>query len=284
MIKLPNVKGIVLLGKAAVAAHRPEILFGASIASTIGAVVAAARGGYQSGQQVLKAEFSDLDLESPEGRAQSLTVKEKIQLTWMNYLPAAGLTAGALGSTTGLHIVHIKEKKAIAAAALMAIDEVKQQASTYVEDVKKAIEENVEMTDEQKDKVNESLLEKSADRNGGTALVQSTDGEVEELFLVRDPVTGRDIWSNKARIEEAIVEVGNLINGSGEASLNNFFEQAGWGRVDLGENLGWSGALPSITWVDQFGRPISGVRDDGRPFRSFRFQPEPEKGFDDPHR
>lgn len=262
MIKLPNIKGLMTIGKAAVAAHRPEILFGASVASTLGAVVMAAKGGYESGRKIEQIETAELRV---------IPVKEKIQLTWLNYLPAAGLTAGALGATTGLHLVHISEKKAIAAAALMAIDEIKNEANDYKEQVLEIVSDDKKTHEEKKEEVEEV-----------SNRVFNTDGELSELYLIRCPITGRDIWSNKARIEEAMVEVGNCMNASSMASLNTFWEQAGWGRLEgLGEELGWSGVIPAISWHDQFHRPIAGVRDDGRPWRGFRFLPEPEKGYED---
>lgn len=270
-MKLPNITGLVKVGRAFVQANRPEILFGASIAATLGSVVLAAKGGYEAGQKVMKAEYPHLDL-TLETQVP-LTVKEKTSLTWLCYMPAAITTVTAVGSTTGLHIVHIKEKKALAQTALAALEEVKESAKQFEK-------ENLGiLKDEEKSKI----LEERADPDG-VAHVQNSDGEISELFLVRDPVTGRDIWTNRARIEEAIVEVGNCVNGSDEASLNNFFEQAGYGRVDIGDQLGWSGVIPSISWNDLNGQPISGVRDDGRPFRGFRFLPDPEKGFDDNHR
>lgn len=269
--KMPNVKGLASIGKAFVMANRPEILFGASIVSTGAAVVLAAKGGYESGQQVLRAEYDELDLVSPEGKTTPLTTKDKVQLTWVNYLPAAGATAASMGSITGLHLVHIKEKKALAAAALMAIEEIRNETEEYKERLIETVKG--ELTEKQGDKVDAAL-----EKNG----LVNTDGEVEELFLVRDPITGRDIWSNKVRIEEAMVEVGNCMNASSHASLNTFWEQAGWGRLnDIGEQLGWSGVIPAISWKDTFGRDIAGVRDDGRPYRSFRFLPEPEKGYDE---
>lgn len=267
-MKLPNVTGLFKLGKAFTMAHRPELLFGASIVSTVSAVVAAGVGGYKSGQQVMKAEYPQYDYLDAEHFP--LSPKQKVQLTWLNYLPAAGLTAGALGSTTGLHIVHIKEKKALAAAALMAIEEIRGEAEAYKDEILEVVSDPDKKPSEKVKAIEKGL--------------ENTDGEVGERYLIRDPITGRDIWANKAQIEEAIVEVGNIMNGSGDASLNNFWEQAGWGRLPLGDEMGWSGVIPSISWADDFGRPISHVRDDGRPARGFRFLTEPEKGFDDPNR
>lgn len=270
MIKLPNIKGLAVLGKAAVAAHKPEILFGTSIVTTLSAVVMAARGGYKSGQEVMRAEYTDLDLVSPDGKAKTLDVKEKIQLTWLNYLPAAGLTAGALGATTGLHLVHIKEKKAIAAAALMAIDEVREQSKEYVDNVVKEIEKQTDP--ETKQKIVDACLDPDED---GKTLVQNSDHEIEELYLVRDARTGRDIWSNERRIDEAVNNINKWIGQHGDCDLNTFYSNAGFEATPDGDDWGWSGAFVELKWDEV-------KRDDGRPVRRFAFRTDAEKGYDRP--
>src|SRR5690348_4725881 len=135
------------VGKAVMAAHRPEILLGTSLVSTVAGMVTAARAGYKSGQQVMAVEYN---LEGQD-KTEVLSVKEKTQLTWINYLPSAGIGMAALGATTGLHIVHVKDKKAMAAAALMAIEEVRKNADDYVNDVRDAVAENV--TDKKMDAI-----------------------------------------------------------------------------------------------------------------------------------
>lgn len=270
-MKLPNIKGFASLGRAAVAAHRPEILFGTSIVTTVSAVVMAARGGYKSGQQVLRAEYPDLDLENPEGKGKELDVKEKIQLTWINYLPSAGLTAGALGATTGLHLVHIKEKKALAAAALMAIDEVKGQSKEYVDRVLEAVDGNVD--DKTKEKIRDDAIDPN--RDGIRDEIESTDHEVAELYLVRDAKTGRDIWSNTLRIEEAVNAVNNFIAKHGDCDLNSFYSNAGFENTPDGDDWGWSGDWVELKWDTT-------VRDDGRPVKRFAFRTDPKKGYDRP--
>lgn len=262
---LSGAKILVGLGKTFVIAYRPELLLGASLTATAATGVLAAKGGYEARGIVAEAEVK-------EGR--QLTVKEKANLTWHCYWPAAAASLTAMGTTTALHIVHVKEKKALAAAALMAIDEVKQDAQEQIEKL------TGPLTPEQQQKA----IEDKDKKKTGEVKVQNTDGEVEELFLVRDPETHRDIWSNRARIEEAIAETAAMVNGSDCASVNNFFEKAGYGRTRRGEELGWSGSLPSVSWVDENGLPIAGVRDDGRPYRGFRFLPTPTQGYDDPHR
>ncbi len=268
-MKLPNIAGLVGVGKAFVAANRPEILFGTSIVTTVAGMVASARAGYKSGQQVLIEEM-EIDT-SLDYKVKELSVKEKAQLTWINYLPSAGIGAAALGATTGLHIVHVKEKKALAATALLAIEEVKKQANEYAEDIRASVEENVKLTDKKRDAINESIIEKKADRNGGIALVSNGDGEIEELYLVRDAKTQRDKWTNKQNIEEALLEVNRRLAKDGDCSLNTFYAFAGFNDVPDGEDIGWSGEEVTLKWEQ-------GVRDDGRPVRAFIFQPAPKSG------
>jgi hypothetical protein len=256
VIKIPNLSGLMTIGKGFIMAHRPEMLFGASVTATLGAVALAAKGGYDAGVKVERTE-------NTEGRI--LDTKEKIQLTWLCYMPAAITTVTAIGSTTGLHIVHVKEKKALAQAALAAIDEVKQQAKEFER-------ENLGILSEEE---KQDVLDKRSDEDG-RAIIQNSDGEIEELYLVRDAKTGRDIWSNERRIEDAVIEVNRAINKNGDAELDFFYTHAGFNDIPDGNMMGWSGEPIGLKWTTD-------TRDDGRPVRVFAFQPEPKKGFDDTH-
>jgi hypothetical protein len=227
----------------------------------VASVVAAARGGYKSGQQVLLAEMGIDPEVDPPVLTNELSNKEKAQLTWINYLPAAGLTASALGATTGLHIVHVKEKKALAATALLAIEEVKKEAGKY----EKALQEvGIAKSD------NPEELEKAADKKG-VARVMDTDGVLEELYLVRDGRTGRDIWSSEERIRRAILDVNEQLMREGDCDLNYFYTYAGYQILDEDAELGWSGEKVDVIFKNN-------VRDDGRPVREFTFRPKPKSG------
>lgn len=263
-MKLPNPAGLITVGKAFVSANRPELLFGTSIVTTVAAVVAAARGGYKSGYAI-----AEEDIKQQVVGGEKLNRKEIAQLTWLNYLPAAGITAGALGSTTGLHLVHVKEKKQLAAAALIAIDQVQKEATAYKKDVLDSV--GLSPTEDPKD------LDK-ASKKSGVAKIVHTDGEIEELYLVRDEFTGRDVYSNKHRIEEAIIDLNNQLVYGEAVDLNTFYSYAGYGNVPLGDDYGWqSGERVDVRWLDNTNR------DDGRPVRPFTFRPAPSDNFNQVH-
>lgn len=256
MINLSSIKGLVGIGKAIIIARRPELLFGASVTATIGAVVLAAKGGYDARGKI------DEQIVGHSIDVESMPIKEKASLTWLCYMPAAVTTLTAVGSTTGLHIVHIKEKRALAQAAMVAIDQIKEDAKEFE---KKHIGI---LSDEEKSKV----LEERADENGVSS-IEHTDGTLEELYLVRDGKTGRDIWSNEQRISQAALDINNCIAKQGDCELNTFYSAAGFETTPDGDDWGWSGDFVELKWD-------STVRDDGRPVRRFAFRTDPTKGYD----
>lgn len=280
MIKLPNITGIVKVGKNFIMAHRPELLLGAAVTSSVGGAILAAKGGYQArgiidverDRRAMEATASKeyntfLEYKAARDSAPELTVKEKIQLTWLCYMPAAVTVTTSVASISGLHLIHVKEKKALATAALAALEEVKEESKRYLK------EETVgAMTPEEKEKILEDRLE-----NGGTVVNEYSDGQIEEMYLVRDAKTGRDIWSNKGRIEEAVLDINNFIARHGECDLNSFYSNAGFGSTPDGDDWGWRGA----DWVELVWD--STVRDDGRPVRRFAFRTQPKEGYRDTH-
>lgn len=257
---MSSLGGVVSVGKAFVAANRPEILFGTSIVSTLGAVVMAARGGYKSGYTVASIDLDQTRNDQPMGR------KEIAKLTWINYLPAAGATLGSIGSTTGLHLVHVQEKKQLAAAALIAIDQVRKEGA----DLKKEITDQlgIAVSEDQKD------IDKAA-KKSGVAKVVHRDGEIEEMWLVRDRKTGRDVYSNKLRIEEAVINLNRQLAQKEAVDLNTFYGYAGFETIPEGDDYGWNGGEQvEIHWLQ------GETRDDGRPTKPFAFRPEPTENYD----
>lgn len=262
MIKLPNIAGLVKVGKTFIMARRPELLLGAAVTASVGGAVLAAKGGYEA-RGIIDAETRKLLQDESHDRSE-LTVKEKIQLTWLCYVPAAVTVTTSVASISGLHLVHVKDKKAMAQAALTAAEEFKTSLQSLEKGDKIGI-----ITDEEQ----ERLLEARAGEENGVARVVNSNGDVEELYLVRDGKTGRDIWSNKTRIEDAVNDLNSFINKNGDCELNTFYSLAGFEATPDGDDWGWSGELVSIKW-DTI------TRDDGRPVRRFTFHTKPKEDYE----
>lgn len=289
-MKIPNLsamKGVFTIGKAFVLAHRPEMLFGASVVASIGSTALAAKGGYEARDKIADAEMErimyvlskeavqevEIQVNNPANR---LTLQEKAALTWKCYVPAGLALTTAVGSTTGLHLVHVKDKKALVAAGMSALTELRAEAEEWMDEIEDATSEH--LTDDEKKSVSERLREKRHEKltkaSGGKDHVNvcNTDGEIEELYLVRDNFSGRDIWSNEQRIADALNSLNRWLVQEGDCELNHFYGVAGFGNIPIGDDMGWSGEPVSISWDTV-------IRDDGRPVRRFTFRQTPRDGY-----
>lgn len=242
--KLPNVRGFLSVGKAFTMAHRPELLFGASIASTVAAVVMAAKGGYEARGIIEKEsvrrwtdavdglEVGSIERSAVIAGVPDLTLKEKVSLTWICYLPAAGLTGAALGSTVGLHLVHVKDKKAIAAAALMAIDEIKNEANDYKEKVLDIVTDNGATDDEKRARIEE--LTPEAGWNTADVILES------HQYWCFDDLANRPVKTNRDLIRRAGEVLLAEINKTGKGDLNLFYDELDLAPSQMGSSLGWT--------------------------------------------
>lgn len=248
MIKIPNLSGfskIAGIGKAFVMANRPELLFGASVVSTVGAVGLAAKGGYEA-RGIVERERADRVLNSTDtwfpnylafseamDNAPDLDIKEKISLTWKLYIPAAIGTLTSLSSTTGLHIVHVKEKKALATAALAAIDEVKSSAREYQAKALNLIDDDSKTPEEKRDELEGVDWRSNA---AWSSDILPDDGK----YQCWDDLANRGVKSNRDYILRASEVLLNEINKTGKANLNLFYEELGMMESQMGGQLGWT--------------------------------------------
>lgn len=268
-MKLPNFSNLIQVGKSILMAHRPEMLLGVAVAATASAVVLAAQGGYKSGQQVAEA-----NAERAANDQEPMTTPEIVMETWQNYIPAVGVGITALASTCGLHILHVKEKKQLVAAGLAAVEEAKKSYQEYVNELQSSVDENT--TSKTRQKIENSMMEKNASRHGGTAHVWNDDGTIEQMYLVRDAASGRDLWSNQGRVKEAVAGL-NLALAGENVDINTFYNYLGLKDVDNGDVRGWNnGEAVTIKWETD-------RREDGQPIVVFRLNPPAAEGYDKSH-
>jgi hypothetical protein len=263
-MNLPDVRGVVSVGKSFIKANRPEILLGASVAATALSVVSAAIGGYRSGKQVALKEAET---------GEVLTKTEIAQETWQNYVVPAGTTVAAVASTFGLHVVHLQDKKALVATALAAVEEVRETARAYIEDLNEAVDENA--TDKSKEKIKAAHLEKSAARGNGIVKgIDPASGVLFEQYLVRDAKSGQTVYANQHEVEEALLRLNEELQQDGEVGLETFMSELGYEPSDDQERYGWSGAEKvRLHWETT-------RTGDGRPVCVFSFDPAPRVGYD----
>lgn len=218
------------IGKAFVMAYRPELLYGASVVSTVGSVVLAAKGGYEARGRVEEAQNATASLATP---GTPLTIKEKALLTWTCYIPAAIGTVSAVGSTTGLHLVHVKEKKAMAAAGLAAINQAREEMQAFKERAIELMDDESKTPEEKKEAISDYL--EGEDREWNTEYVP-TDG----VYPCYDDLANRAFRSNRELIRRAGEVLLSEINKHGRANLNLVYDELGMSESQIGQQLGWT--------------------------------------------
>ncbi len=257
-----NISSHVKTVRNLVTANSPVLLVGTAIVGVVTTGVLAAKGGYKA-RGIIDAEESKRALQTEP--APPLTFAEKTSLTWLCYAVPAVTGASTILSVVGVHAIH--SRRSAAMAGLYAVTAGK--FDDYVE----AAEEKLGTKKTQD--LNNELAQKHVDDRSRDPHYTSHEvvitGNGKELC--HDSFTGRWFDGNLGVIQNAVHEVNLQLVESGDASLNDFYDHVGLPPVDLGEDLGWSGAKVSV-------RTGTVTSPDGRAALSFWFQqtPQPNMG------
>lgn len=265
-----NLSSAVRTAQNVITANSPVLLVGTAIAGVGTTAVLAARGGYKARgiidnermRRVASPEppfdtFLDYK-EAYEDQAPTLTNQEKFQLTWLCYAVPAVTGASTIASIVGVHTIHTKRHAAM--AGLYAV------TSGKLDDYREKAEE---------------LL--------GPKKTQQLDNDVAQGAVDRDPIIDHEViitgdgtelcydeWSGRyftgsiPIIEKAFAELNIQLVESGDASLNELYDNLGLKPIPMGEDFGWSGERVE----PKFG---SVMTPDGRPAVSVWFRQTPKE-------
>lgn len=267
-----DLSSAVSTAKHVITANSPVLLVGTAVAGVVATGVLAARGGYKA--RGIVDEERMRRVASPEPpfdtfqeyydtyvqKADPLTVKEKAQLTWLCYAPAALTGASSIGATFGVHMIHTKRHAAMAglyAAASMKLDDYKEEAEKL-------------LTPKKTQELNDAVAQKVVDREGfeNHEVIITNDGNE----LCYDEWSGRWFLSSMNKIEQAVVEINKKLNEEGEATLNDFYDKLGLKGIAMGVNYGWPGGTLLEARFGAVQTP------DSRSAISFWFHNEPQEG------
>lgn len=208
--------------KAGLTKHSPEILTGFGIIGLGTTVVLAVKATPKALQMIEKKK--------EEEGTDELTPIEVVKTAWKPYIPAAISGVTSVACFIGANSVHVKRNAALVAAYKLS----ETALLEYREQVVETIGEKKEKT------VRDKVKQKQIDR----IVTEETDviftGHGNSLCL--DPLSKRLFKSDI----EHIRRVENNINKQllhdicGSASLNEFYDELGLERTDVGDILGWN--------------------------------------------
>lgn len=218
----PNLAGIVKNVQNAVVKHSPEILTGLGIAGMLSA-------GYLAVRATPKA-LENIEEAKKEQDVDKLPPVEVIKATWKCYIPAVALSTVSAACLIGATSVNLRRNAALATAYKLS----ETALTEYREQVVETIGEKKEKT------VREKVNQKQIDKTPVSKSEVYVTGKGESLCL--DPLSKRYFKSDIDRIRKAENELNKrlLHDIVGSASLNEFYDELGLERTDIGDAIGWN--------------------------------------------
>lgn len=236
--------------------NSPGILTGLAVAGTVTTAVLAGKAAYSSALILSNEEYHrrvDKDDNTP------LPVKEKLELIWKEYIPAAIVL-----STTVTSIImanQIGSRRAAAIAAAFKLSE--KMADEYREKVAEVIGKNKE------EAVRTELAKDRMERTPGSDIIILTGPET--LFF--DEWSGRYFKSEMEKVRKAVNDINYQVNNDFYASLTDFYDLLGLPKTVVSDDFGWNtDQLLDVTY--------GAVQHDGRAAISINYNKTPIKGYD----
>jgi hypothetical protein len=259
-----NLKPLFNAAQKFVMDNSPGILTGFAVAGAVTTAVLAGKAGY-SAALIIRDELDERS-SRPGNYAETyvdlLPPKERLQLVWKEFIPAA--TVGVTTITCVIGATQISTRRTAAIAAAFKLSE--ELAAEYKDRVVKTLGAKKE------EDMRAELAQDRMTRTGGGDTVIIVGSEV----LFYDELTGRFFKNEMERIRQAINEINHQINNFYHASLTEFYEKIGLSGTVFSDEVGWN----SDELLDvQFSATLL----EGKPAVALSFRTTPIRGYDRCH-
>ena len=202
--------------------HSPEILTGIGIAGMITTTVLAVKATPKALQMI--------DDKKKEEHVDKLTPMETVKTAWKPYIPAVVTGTMSTACIIGASRVSLRRNAALATAY--------QLSSTALADYKEKVVETIGEKKEQG--IREKVAQKKVDEKPveSSNIIITGNGQT----LCHDPQFGQYFNSNIDAIKAAVTELNYRMIDQGQeyVSLNDFYDELGVERIEVGDELGWN--------------------------------------------
>lgn len=237
--------------------NAPTILSGLAATTSVATAILSAQGSFKAVKRLAEeTDRREIEMANPE----PLTIKEKIELVWPCYAPAA--TTGVVSITCIILANRIGTRRAAAMAAAYAMSR-----DAFAEYKDKVVEK---LGDKKESKLRDELAEDQIRKNPNTReIIISGPNEV----MCYDSITGRYFKSNVELLRKAENSINREINQAMYASLSDFYSLVGLPRTPYSDEVGWNS---ENEFELQFSTVLS---EDGTPCISINYAPYPVRNY-----
>lgn len=253
--------------RAGASKHGSQILLGLGIAGSIGTVVMAVKATPKAltimDEKIACTEADDgtLGMLVPiEEVPRHLTAKEKVQLTWKLYLPAAISGTLSIACLICSHKIDTRKNMALATAYALTESALKEYQDKVVEVV----------GEKQERSIRDAIAKDHVDQNPVVSreVIITKSGDT----LCFDSISGRYFKSDIEKIRKSVNDLNSRLNHEMYISLNELYEELGLKSVAIGYELGWNVAAGLIDLYFS-----STLAEDGTPCLVLDFTNNPPK-------
>ena len=235
--------------------HAPSILTGVGIAGMVGTTIMAVKATPKA--------LASIEEKKEELQVEKLPVVEAVKATWKFYIPAVVTGATSVACLVRANSINTRRNAALVTAYNLS----KTAFAEYKDKVIETIGESKEQT------VRDKIAQDKVDRDpvSSNEVIITNGGQT----LCYDGVFGRYFYSDRDSIQRAVNRINRKLNSYMYVSLNEFYNELGLNRTDIGDLLGWKSDDGEVEIF--FSTTIA---EDGRPALVMSFNIVPEYDFD----
>lgn len=237
-MKKSNITNFIKNTQFTLSKHSPAILTGLGIAGMVTTTVLAVKATPKAlrlieDEKMLKekeAHEGGIFIEDDERYAFKLTPFEIVKATWKCYIPTAVTGTVSIACLIGGSSVNARRNAALATAYKLS----ETALTEYREKVVETIGEKKEKT------VREAVAKEQVKKNPVREKEIIVTGNGDSLCF--DPLSSRYFMSNIENIKRAENTINKqmLQDIGGYASINDFYDEIGLARTEIGNYLGWN--------------------------------------------
>lgn len=238
--------------------NSPAILTAIGVVGTLSTAYLTGRASFKAAETI---EHERARQSFRAGDRIELENREKFQLVWKLYIPAAGTATLTIAAIVCAN--RISTRRAAALAAAYSLTE-----RAFAEYKTKVIDA---MGDKREQKVRDEIAQDHLDRNPVTSreVIITGDGDV----LCLDDYTGRYFTSSMEKLRTAMNDINHQVIHDHYASLTDFYDKIGLPQTKLSEEVGWN--LDQMLELDI----SAGMSSDKRPCLVVSFEVSPARNY-----
>jgi hypothetical protein len=201
--------------------NAPTILTAVAVTGTLTTALLTGKAAFKA-DQVIRDEQTRLDRED---QSHPLSLKEKAQLTWPLFIPAAGTGLLTIGCIVTANRISVGRAAMLASAYTVAQEGFKEYADKVVEHI------GVDQEKEIRNKIAQDRVDKNPPP---TVIVTGSTCQVHDQY------TERYFVSSYNDLVQAEIDTNYKVLNEGSATLADFWRFLGVTHSTMSEEIGWT--------------------------------------------